>query len=92
MHQETCRLVDDHEVVVFIDDANGYVLWREGVLFRKGDADLVAFMDEVRVEAAWPLMVQMPLCLIRRRNVDETPKCFKAPPNDVGRMIVPTVK
>ena len=47
MHQETCRLVDDHEVVVFIDDANGYVLWREGVLFRKGDADLVAFMDEV---------------------------------------------
>ena len=47
MHQEPSRLVDDHEVVVFIDDANGYILWRKRVLFRKGDADFIAFMDEV---------------------------------------------
>ena len=47
VHQDTCRLVDDHEVVVFVDDANGYILWRKGILFRKGDTDFIPFLDEV---------------------------------------------
>ena len=42
-----CRLVYDHEVVVFVDDANGYILWRKGILFRKGDTDFIPFLDEV---------------------------------------------